>query len=259
METNFTYPAEYYDEDYTIGIPHRGDIPFYKKYALQQGGPVLELACGTGRLLMPIAQEGIECYGLDTNREMLGVCETKVRTLNLRNVHLTFASMAEFEYDQKFSMIYCAFRSFQHLLKTEEQLRCLDLVRKHLRDDGIFIVDVFAPNIEKLAGYLKKGEGWEKEFSRKNEQTESTITRYYQARIDLPEQVISVEMKWEERNDEGILVAKKQGSFRVRYVFRFELEHLLVRCGFDPVIYGSFDEKLYDYVSGETVAVCRKK
>ena len=68
METNFHYPAEYYDEDYTIGIPDRGDILFYLKYARQQGSPVLELACGTGRILVPVAQTGIECYGLISGR-----------------------------------------------------------------------------------------------------------------------------------------------------------------------------------------------
>jgi len=258
MEANFSYPAEYYDEDYTTGVPDRGDITFYRRYAMQQGGPVLELACGTGRLLIPIAQAGIECYGLDTNRQMLAICETKVRALSLHNVHLQYASMDDFQYDKQFSLIYCAFRSFQHLLQVNQQIRCLELVKKHLRDDGLLILDVFAPNIERIAGYLKKSDVWEKEFSRKNEQTESTITRYYQARVNLAEQIVDVDMKWEERNAEGILVARKEGSFNLRYIFRFELEHLLERCGFAPVIFGSFDEKPYDYVSGETIAVCRK-
>jgi cyclopropane fatty-acyl-phospholipid synthase-like methyltransferase len=258
MEANFSYPSEYYDEDYTIGLPDRGDIPFYRKHALQQGGPILELASGTGRLLIPIAQSGIECYGLDTDRPMLGICETKIRALGLQQVHLQYASMDDFHYDKRFSLIYCAFRSFQHLLKVEQQIRCLDLVRKHLKDDGLFIMDVFAPNIERLANYLKKGEGWEKEFSRKNEQTESTITRYYQARVNLAEQIIDVVMKWEERNAEGLMVAKKEGAFNLRYLFRFELEHLLERCGFAPAFYGTFDEKPYDYTSGETIAVCKK-
>lgn len=254
----FHYPAEYYDEDYTKGIPERGDIAFYKNHALTQGSPVLELGCGTGRILIPIAQSGIECYGLDQSREMLGVCETKARALDLKNVRLQCASMDDFRYDQKFSMIYIPFRSFQHLLTTEKQLSCLNLVREHLRDDGAFILDVFAPKIERIAGYGSKKDEWEKEFSRKNEQTESTITRYYHADADLTQQVISLEMKWEERGPDGALVARKQTTFQLRYIFRYELEHLLVRAGFQPTIYGHFDNRPYDYVSGETVAICRK-
>lgn len=258
LEANFHYPAEYYDEDYTIGIPDRGDIPFYKEYAQKLGSPVLELACGTGRILIPIAQTGVECYGLDMSREMLGVCETKVRALNLKNVRLQCSSMDDFQYDHKFSLIYIPFRSFQHLLSTEQQMRCLQLVREHLKDDGLFILDVFAPNIDRLSHYGNKKQGWEKEFSRKNTETESTITRYYQARADLAAQIIEVVMNWEERNAAGVLVARKDANFTLRYIFRYELEHLLIRSGFQPAFFGHFDERPYDYVSGEMVAVCRK-
>jgi len=258
MEPNFHYPAEYYDEDYSLGMPNRGDIEFYKKYAIQAGAPVLELGCGTGRILIPIAQEGIESHGLDMSREMLGVCETKARTLKLQNVHLKCSSMDEFDYPERFSLIYIPFRSFQHLLTAEEQIRCLSLVRKHLKDEGLFIMDVFAPNINKLARYVQK-QDWEKEFSRKNEGTESAITRYYQARADLATQTLQVTMKWEEREEDGSVIARKMGEFKLRYIFRYELEHLLVRCGFEPEIYGHFDQRPYDYISGEIVAICRKK
>jgi SAM-dependent methyltransferase len=260
LEANFHYPAEYYDEDYTVGIPDRGDIPFYRKYAVQQGSPVLELGCGTGRILVPVAESGIECFGLDMNREMLGVCDNKARVLKLSNVHLKSASMDDFHYDRKFSLIYIPFRSFQHLLKPEQQIRCLGLIREHLKDNGVFIMDVFAPNIEKLAKFASnKDSKWEKDFSRKNERTESTITRYYIARPDLAEQIIDLEMKWEERDSHGTLVARKEGQFKLRYFFRYELEHLLVRTGFQPTFYGTFDEKPYDYFSGEMIVVSTLK
>ena len=258
MEPNFHYPAEYYDEDYSLGVPDRGDIAFYKKYAVEVGSPVLELGCGTGRILIPIAQEGIDAHGLDMSREMLGICETKVRALNLQNVHLKCSSMDRFEYDEKFSLIYIPFRSFQHLLSTEEQMQCLELVHRHLKDGGLFILDVFAPNLEKLATYGKHHD-WEKDFSRKNPQTESTITRYYNARADLAAQTLEISMQWEERDADGAMVARKKGEFKLRYIFRNELEHLLARCGFEPSIYGHFDGRPYDYVSGEIVAVCKKK
>ncbi|HJZ12725.1 MAG TPA: class I SAM-dependent methyltransferase, partial [Acidobacteriota bacterium] len=240
MEANFHYPAEYYDEDYTIGIPSRADIPFYVRHATRCGSPVLELGCGTGRILVPIAQAGLECYGLDMSRDMLAICESKVRSLQLNNVHLRYSSMDDFHYDRKFSVIYIPFRSFQHLMKVEQQLSCLQLVRDHLNEDGVFILDVFAPNIDRLARYSSKKEGWEKEFSRKNAETESTITRYFQARANLGEQTLAVTMKWEERDPGGQLIGRKEGDFRLRYCFRFEMEHLLYRCGFIPQIFGDF-------------------
>jgi cyclopropane fatty-acyl-phospholipid synthase-like methyltransferase len=268
MELNFHYPAEYYDEDYTKGVV-RQDIEFYRDLALSQGSPVLELACGTGRILAPIARQGIECYGLDMNRDMLAKCETKARSLDLKNVHLRWASMDDFHYDLQFSMIYIPFRSFQHLLTVDSELRCLELVREHLKDDGLFVLDVFVPNMARIAGYsavqssgdpqqAKKKDRWEKEFSRKNEETESTITRYHHAQADLAQQIIEVVMKWEERDASGKLVARKEGDFKLRYIFRYELEHLLCRSGFAPEICGTFDRKPYNYVSGETIAICRK-
>ena len=162
--------------------------------------------------MIPIAKAGIDCYGLDFDREMHSVCGKKAHEGNLKNVHLSQASMDDFQYDQKFSLIYIPFRSFQHLLSVEKQIQCLKLVREHLQDKGVFLIDVFAPNIEKLASYTRKAEVWEKEFSRKNEETENTITRYYQARVNLSDQVIEVVMKWEERNLHGHLVAKKEGA-----------------------------------------------
>ncbi len=258
METNFHYPAEYYDEDYTVGLPDRGDISFYKKYAREQSSPVLELGCGTGRILIPIAQTGVDCFGLDMNPDMLEVCRRKASEYGLKNVHLRESSMDDFHYDQRFNLIYIPFRSFQHLLTTEQQLRCLELVRQHLKDDGLFIMDVFAPSIEKLRVYSRNKEGWKKEFSRKNERTENTITRYFQAASDLASQTTEVKMYWEERDSSGILVARKTAEFKLRYIFRYELEYLLRFSGFDPAIYGYFDERPYDYVSGETIAVCRK-
>lgn len=258
METNFHYPAEYYDEDYTIGIPSRADIQFYRKHARQSGSPVLELGCGTGRILIPIAEEGLECYGLDMSRDMLSICESKVRDLKLNNVHLRYSSMVDFRYDQTFGLIYIPFRSFQHLLKVEEQLSCLQSVRDHLKNDGLFILDVFAPNVDRLARYSSKKEGWEKEFSRKNAETESTITRYYQARANLAEQTLAVTMKWEERDRAGQLIGRKEGDFRLRYCFRFEMEHLLYRNGFVPQFFGDFDERPFGNESAEIIAVCRK-
>lgn len=259
MEANFHYPAEYYDEDYTVGIPHRKDIPFYSKYAAESGGPVLELGCGTGRILIPIAQSGIECYGLDMSSEMLEVCDEKIRKLGLSNVHTKRSSMDNFHYDRTFRMIYIPFRSFQHLRNTRQQVKCLQLVHEHLDDDGLFIMDVFSPNIEKLAEYSRNTDTWEKDFSRKNERTEHTITRYFQARADLGIQIIDVEMKWEERTPDGSLIAKKDGKFQLRYLFRYELEHLLIRCGFQPEIYGYFfEQRPFDSMAREMIAVCRK-
>jgi ubiquinone/menaquinone biosynthesis C-methylase UbiE len=71
--------AEYYDYD-NAALPF-ADIPFYLHYARQCGSPLLELACGTGRVLIPLAQAGFELYGIDISANMLAVCRRSVPRL----------------------------------------------------------------------------------------------------------------------------------------------------------------------------------
>src|SRR5215467_10175690 len=107
-----------------------GDAAFYLDLARRARGPVLELGCGTGRVLLPIAREGIECTGLDASRSMLARLRASRPPKSLR---LVFGRMQDFSIPKKrFALIYSAFRAFQHLLTVEDQLACLAAVRRHL-------------------------------------------------------------------------------------------------------------------------------
>src|SRR5262245_60785265 len=112
--------AEYYDFDHAISV----DIPFYLDIASQCQPPFLELACGTGRLLIPIAQSGYEVYGLDISANMLAVCRQAVQHHHLeQQVHLHLADMASFDFPHKdFGLVLIALRSFMHLLTQTDQL-----------------------------------------------------------------------------------------------------------------------------------------
>ena len=67
-----------YAEFYDLGAGGLDDVPFYLEYARQCGGPILELACGTGRILIPIAEAGYEIYGVDLSVNMLDRCKQRV-------------------------------------------------------------------------------------------------------------------------------------------------------------------------------------
>lgn len=69
--------AKYYDEAYATNEDLE-DLAFYVDTAKANGGPVLELACGTGRILLPIAREGISIHGVDNSRSMLNVLQGKL-------------------------------------------------------------------------------------------------------------------------------------------------------------------------------------
>jgi SAM-dependent methyltransferase len=225
-----------------------GDVGFYGSLARESGGPVLELGCGTGRVLLPIAREGIACTGLDSSRAMLARLRSKRPPPNLR---LLVASMAGFDLSpERFALIFAAFRSFQHLLTVEDQLACLDAVRRHLASGGRFAFDVFAPNLGRI-GRLEEPETEEARW----QEGDAEIVRFVSVRRDPVTQVSDITFRYERRIP-GIEPESESVHTRMRHFYRYELEHLLSRAGFSRIeFFGGFDRRPYDYVSGETVVV----
>ena len=122
------------------------DIAFYVEEAQRAHGPVLELACGTGRLTIPIAQSGVEITGLDRSPSMLEHARAKAREANLE-INWVEADCRRFDLHRKFALIFLPFNSMQHLhdhASLEGLLRC---VRAHLAAGGRFIFDVFNPSL----------------------------------------------------------------------------------------------------------------
>ncbi len=227
-----------------------GDVEFYRELARDAGGPVLELGCGTGRVLLAIAREGIASTGLDSSEEMLEEFRGKGPPEKARLVH---GSMADFDFGtERFALIFSAFRSFQHLLTVEDQLACLRAVRRHLAPGGLFAFDVFAPKLERVA-LLEEPEFEEVRW----QEGESEIVRFTTVRRDPAAQVSEVTFRYERRRP-GAPPESHAVRTSMRHLFRYEVEHLLARCGFTDIrIFGGFDRRPYDYFSGETVILAR--
>jgi SAM-dependent methyltransferase len=209
---------------------------------------VLELGCGTGRVLVPIARSGIECVGLDPSPLMSEAVRRKNPPSNL---HLVSGVMQDFDLGaRRFPLIFSAFRGFQHLYTVDDQLRCLACVRRHLARGGFFAFDVFAPDLERIAS----SEEPEREEARFWE-ADDEIVRYASVSRDHVEQTMHIRMRYERRRGDKP-VGNEVVEFRMRYFFRYELEHLMARAGFEHVeLYGGFDGRPYDYVSGEMIIV----
>jgi ubiquinone/menaquinone biosynthesis C-methylase UbiE len=111
-----TATARYYDAAYAGDTQLAGDVEFYTSLARECGGPVLELACGTGRVLLEISRLGIPCTGLDASQAMLSAFRAKSPPPTLRLVR---APMQRFSLDgDRFGLIFSAFRAFQHRSST---------------------------------------------------------------------------------------------------------------------------------------------
>ena len=131
----------------------RRDVGFFVRHAQRQGGPVLELGCGTGRVLIPTARAGIEIVGLDASPRMLEICRARIERepadVSAR-ARVVEGDMRTFELGRQFALVTLPFRPFQHLATVPEQLACLTTIRRHLCPGGRVIVDLFNPSLEAL-------------------------------------------------------------------------------------------------------------
>jgi SAM-dependent methyltransferase len=125
-------------------------LNFYKTLAQGHADGVLELACGTGQLAVPIAARGIPVVGLDSAPEMLKAARQRAVGAGV-DVDLVEGDMRDFALGRRFSLIFIARNSLLHLSEPDEFAALLSAVRRHLTPDGILAFDIFKPNLRLLA------------------------------------------------------------------------------------------------------------
>jgi SAM-dependent methyltransferase len=239
--------ARNYDALYAVMRDPSGDAAFYRALAQRAGGPVLELGCGTGRVLLPIAALGIPCVGLDASPAMLAVLRGKNPPPNLELVE---GRMETFDLGpRRFPLVICAFRAFQHLLDVDAQLATLANVRRHLAPGGAFAFDVFDP---KLSWLVAPGdaERVDATFTIDGVQTRRLART---TRVDQATQTLDVTFRFDPPPPD----VGGNTTVRLRWFHRYEIEHLLARAGFtDLTIYGGYDRRPWR-PEGDTVIVAR--
>ena len=127
------------------------DIGFYVERALASGGPVVELAVGTGRIAVPIARAGVRVIGVDSSPEMLAEARAAAAAAGVSHlVELRLGDLREPPVDESVPLAICPFRSLLHMETEAEKLRALRAARELLEPDGRFVFDVFAPSPEDI-------------------------------------------------------------------------------------------------------------
>jgi SAM-dependent methyltransferase len=251
--------AELYD--YVVPYRNRQDVAFFVEAAKESGGPVLEAGCGTGRVLIPTAQAGVEITGLDLSPHMLAVCRERLETEpgQVRSrVRLVEGDMRHFELSRTFSLVTLPFRPFQHLTTVGDQLACLDCIHHHLETDGKLILDIFNPWLEALARQnIGEEMAEEPEFSMPDGRR--VIRRHKITSRDVFNQINYTELIYYVTHPDGRQERLVQ-AFPMRYLFRFEAEHLLARAGFEvEQLYADYDKSPYgSKYPGELIFVARK-
>ena len=191
---------------------------------------------------MALAEAGKRITGLDLSGRMLERAVKKRAALRVEareRVHFVQGDMARFDLGEKFRLVIIPFRPFQHLLEVRQQMGCLECVRKHLASGGRLILDVFQTDAERMHDPIHM--------------REVQLTEYETAdgrHVRISERVAAFH-RAEQRNDVEMIfsISHRDGrkerlvfAWPLRYFFRFEVEHLLARCGFKvAALYGDFD------------------
>ena len=144
--------SDFYDHPdlYDALLPVEAHLPFYVDLARQQAGAVLELACGTGQLTIPVALQGLPTVGLDLSGPMLIAATNRAAAANASAAFVQ-SDMCHFALDRTFSLIFVARNSLLHLLTTEQLRAAFEAVGHHLAPGGIFAFDIFNPDVSILA------------------------------------------------------------------------------------------------------------
>ncbi|HUV39533.1 MAG TPA: class I SAM-dependent methyltransferase [Planctomycetota bacterium] len=252
--------AEVYD-DYASGLP--GDVEFYLDEASKTDGLILELGCGTGRILIPIAEEGHTVTGVDVTPSMLQVFRDKLAWLPVevqQRITLVEADMRNFDLGRRFALILCPYRAFLHNLTVDDQLATLAAVRRHLADDGCFVMNFFDPHLGILAGSIgADNQTGEQIFRSYFDSTTGNQVDVYEKRWHDPTtQVLTSTTRFVERPEKGPQKLRKVLELKLRWIYRWEMEHLFARAGLEVVdLFGNFDRGRFRY-GREQVWVVRK-
>ena len=223
------------------------DIPFYKKYA--EGKKVLELGCGTGRVCLPLAKDGIDITGIDVSDEMLAEATLKAINENLQ-IDFQNQNIIDFDFKEKFDLILCVHNSFSHVNGLENLKMFFDSVKRNMTQDGVFILQVFNPDFF---------------FFTRDPQEKYPLKKYKDPHSDQMVELLENNyyddgsqinyMKWYFQIGEKEIVK----SFNQRVYFPQELDYLVQLFGFEIAEkFGDFDETPFVDIPDTQILVLRK-
>jgi ubiquinone/menaquinone biosynthesis C-methylase UbiE len=239
--------------DLVMGAYASGDsLNFYRKQIGSYGEPVLELACGSGRLTIPLAREGIKITGMDISEDMLDLAKWKASSSGV-NLRFLQGDMRSFDLGEKFKLIFIPAQSLSHLHRLEDVENCFSCVRRHLAEEGRFLVELFNSSVKMLA----------RESGRRyavgqyeDPKAGSHVSVTEEVRYDSASQVNHIQrfFRNEGSDDERML------SFTMRQFFPQEIDALLRYNGFGiEHKYGGYNEEEFSSDAWKQLIVCRPK
>ncbi len=239
-------------------FPFEEDIPLYLQLAAAQGGRVLELACGSGRVLLPMARAGHRVVGVDLSGPMLGLARRKLEDAGLatERVRLVEADMRSFALEECFDLAVIAVKSLAYITERVDQQRVLANVADHLRPGGLLALDLLNPS---PAWLLQPPGSLHQDLAQQLSEGGVTVVRTETVvSTDLAAQVRNLRSAYEVIAPDGS-VTKRLVEWPYRYLYRFEAELLLERAGFRiEAVYGGYHREPFTSESRLMLFLARK-
>jgi len=253
--------SEYYDQfapfyDRIYG-DYQEDLPFYLGLAKQAPHQILDVGCGTGRILIPLAAEGNRVTGMDYSQQMLDICKKKILARHFAHPpELVLADMQTITFRREFSLVIVPFRSFLHLPTQSAQIKTLQNFKQYLLPGGCLIISLFVPKVKIL-------HVWDQQRTRLPERDfrdpqghrieVSQVLNY-----DTLNQVCNWTYTFEKTNRKGKILETQTITGGCRYIWKNEFELMLKLVGFqDWTVYGGFNYEPLTEDSEEMVWIIR--
>ena len=246
--------ARFYDADYRF---YDEDIDLVAELARQAGGDVLELGCGTGRVLVPVAAAGCRVTGVDASPALLDIARRKLETAGVAaRAELLEQDLRTFDAGaDRFSFAYCVSNTLMHLTSAADQVRVLRRAHRHLQPGGTLLLALFNPDVPRLvevAGLQELADRWTDAASG------AEVIKWCVRNVDWTAQIQDTLFIYEEIFADG-RVQRTLCPFPLRFLWRHEAELMLARSGFDvDAVWGSFDGDPYDAASENLILLARK-
>lgn len=237
---------------------YEGFLDFYLELAKNHGQDgILDIACGTGAVLLHLASTGFDVEGTDLSEAMCNVARCKALSSGL-SLSIFPANMTDFKSGRRYSLAIIARSGFMHLLTPAEQRQALLNIREHLTDGGILTLNTFAPNPLLQAEQIKtRAEDYTYRLEYIN--TDGQREKIYNAiSYDPKTQIMSGTWKFETLDKNGDTAEIRIRPLAMRQTYKQEFLYLAELCGFDVIaIYGDYYKSTAD--TGSYVWILKKR
>jgi SAM-dependent methyltransferase len=143
--------ADVYDDFHTRADT---DATMARLCELSGGGPALELAIGTGRIALPLAERGIQVDGIDASEAMVAQLRAKPGGAALS---VAIGDFADVDVPGEYRLVFVVFNTLFALLTQDDQVRCFENVARHLTPEGVFVIEVFVPDLTRFTRHQHIG------------------------------------------------------------------------------------------------------